>query len=403
MDGKTFTRDQFRLYELIWRRAVASQMTQAVYDVTTLQIAAGRYGLKASGSQLKFDGYLRLGSPKDLTESRGKQVPFIAQGAPLMLAETIPGGEQHFTEPPPHYTEAALVKELEEQGIGRPSTYATIIQTIQDRGYVRREQKKLLTTDLGVQVVELLVQYFGKVINIPYSAQLEAELDEIAEHKRTMLETLEQFYEPFHALLEVADKEIVAAPPVVIESDVVCEKCGRRMVVKEGRYGKFLACPGFPECRNTKPILEKIGVPCPKCHEGDVIARKTRGGGLFYGCSRYPECDFTSWDKPSATEKCPLCGSVMMEHLTSTRRKMMVCSNPDCEKALKTRKRAAAKAEAGATEATTTVKRRRGRPAGSTKAAAKAAPKRRGRPPMSASAAATKTTKTVRKRATKAE
>jgi len=357
-DGN-LTRDHIRLYDLIWRRALASQMTPAIYDVTTLEIKAGVYLLKASGSQLKFDGYLRLAPPKDLTEGRGKLTPYIEQGKTLTLSEAIRKGEQHFTKPPAHYTEASLVREMEKQGIGRPSTYAPTIQTIQDRGYVRREKKELLITELGVQVNDMLVQYFGEIVDIPFSADLETKLDEVAEHKRTMKETLNAFYKPFHELLEAADRQIVAAPPVVIESDVICEKCGRRMVIKEGRYGKFLACPGFPECRNTKSIPEKVGVTCPKCHEGEILVRKTRTGKKFYGCSRFPDCDFTVWDKPSATEKCPLCGGIMLEHITSTRKKILVCANPECENALKGRRPRVGAAEKNETSAVAKTRAKR--------------------------------------------
>jgi DNA topoisomerase-1 len=324
------SKDQYKLYKLIWNRAVASQMAEAVYENTTLVISGGEYGLRASGSILKFDGYLKLFDKKEQGDAR--EVPFIPAPAKLELYKVIPG-EQHFTEPPAHYTEAALVKELEEKGIGRPSTYAPIIQTIQDRGYVVRESKKLLVTELGQTVVDLLTQYFKDVINIPFSAELETELDEIAEHKVNKNVILKKFYEPFAKLLEEADKKIPKTPLPVVVSDVKCEKCGRMMVVKDGRYGKFLACPGFPECRNTKPILVKAGVKCPECG-GEVIVRKTKTGRIFYGCSNYPTCRFTSWDKPSATEKCPECGHYMVEHLERGGKIKLYCSNAKCPNAL---------------------------------------------------------------------
>lgn len=327
---KFLSKDQFKLYKLIWNRAVASQMSEAVYENTTLNISGGDYGLRASGSILKFDGYLRLSDKKDQGDSR--EVPFIAAPAALELYKVIPG-EQHFTEPPPHYTEAALVKELEDKGIGRPSTYAPIIQTIQDRGYVVRDGKKLLVTELGLTVVDLLTEYFKDVINIPFSAALETELDDIAGHKEDKLAILKKFYEPFSKLLAIADKEIKQVDLPVEVSDVKCEKCGRMMVVKEGRFGKFLACPGFPECRNTKPILVKAGVKCPDCG-GEVIVRKTKTGRIFYGCSNYPTCKFTSWDKPSATEKCPECGHYMVEHQERGGKVKLFCSNPKCPNAL---------------------------------------------------------------------
>lgn len=324
------SKDQYKLYKLIWNRAVASQMAEAVYESTTLNIKGGEYGLRASGSVLKFDGYLKLADKKEQGDSR--EVPYIPAPSPLELYKVVPG-EQHFTEPPPHYTEAALVKELEEKGIGRPSTYAPIIQTIQDRGYVVREGKKLLVTELGLTVVDLLTQYFKDVINIPFSAELETELDEIAEHKEDKLAILKKFYDPFSKLLKVAEVAIPKVDLPVEVSDVKCEKCGRMMVVKEGRYGKFLACPGFPECRNTKPILVKAGVKCPDCG-GEVIVRKTKTGRIFYGCSNYPTCKFTSWDKPSATEKCPECGHYMVEHLERGGKIKLYCSNVKCPNAL---------------------------------------------------------------------
>ena len=324
-------KDQFKLYSLIWARAVASQMSEAVYDSTSLVISAGDYGLRASGSVLKFDGWQRLLGNKELMAAGSKPVPFIKAGSKLLLHEILPG-EQHFTEPPAHYTEASLVKELEDKGIGRPSTYAPIIGTIQERGYVTKEGKKLLATELGKMVVEMLTTYFKDVINIPFSAELETELDEIAEHKIDKEETLNRFYQPFSKLLAEADQKIEKVKLEDEVSDVKCEKCGRMMVIKEGRFGKFLACPGFPECRNTKPILTKAGVACPLCG-GEVIVRKTKTGRTFYGCSNYPDCKFTSWDKPSQ-EKCPLCGQYMVEHVQKGGAVTLYCSDPACPKGL---------------------------------------------------------------------
>ncbi|MDY6346365.1 MAG: type I DNA topoisomerase [Succiniclasticum sp.] len=323
------TKEQFRLYELIWKRTMACQMAPARFDQTTLQIGAGPYELKASGSVLTFDGFLRLADKKD-TKKEGL-VPYIEPGHPLVLYK-VEHGVQHFTEPPAGYTEASLVKKMEEEGIGRPSTYAPIIQTIQARGYVVKEGKKLTATELGKKVVDLLTTYFGSIINIPYSAKMETELDEIAEHKVDKLTILKHFYMPFEELLEEADKVIPKDPPPLEKSGVTCEKCGREMVIREGRYGKFLACPGFPECRNTKPLLEKIGVPCPKCG-GDITIRRTKTGRVFYGCSNYPACDFTSWDKPT-TETCSLCGHMLLEHTDRGSKSRLVCSNADCANAL---------------------------------------------------------------------
>lgn len=320
------TKDQLRLYNLIWTRAVASQMTDARYDVTTLVIDAGDYQLRASGAVLKFAGFLEL-SGKSGDDEKEKRVPYLPAGTKLDLHKLLPA-EQHFTEPPAHFTEATLVKELEDKGIGRPSTYAPTIQTILDRGYVAKEGKKIVITELGILVVDMLTKYFTDLIDIPFSAELENELDEIAEHKADKNEIIQKFYDPFAQLLAIADKEIKAVEMPVEVSDVPCEKCGRMMVVKEGRFGKFLACPGFPECRNTKPILKKIGIKCPECG-GDVIERKTKSRRIFYGCANYPKCSFTSWDRPTE-QKCDKCGKMLLEHVERNGRKHLYCIDPGC-------------------------------------------------------------------------
>lgn len=342
-------KDQLRLYTLIWNRAVASQMTPAVYDVTTLLIGAGAYQLRASGSILKFDGFQKLSDKKDLAEDKDKSVPYLAAKTAVELYKLLPA-EQHFTEPPGHFTEATLVKELEDKGIGRPSTYSPTIQTILDRGYIAKEGKKLMITELGLLTIELLTTYFKDIIDIPFSAELETELDEIAEHQADKTKILEKFYGPFAKLMEKADKEIEVVETPVEVSDVQCEKCGRMMVVKQGRFGKFLACPGFPECRNTKPILVKIGVKCPECG-GEVIERKTKTRRIFYGCANYPNCKFTSWDKPTE-EKCPQCGHVLFERYEKNGNKKLYCANENCINGLKT---AAKKAKTTRAAKTTTT------------------------------------------------
>lgn len=320
-------KDQYRLYKLIWERTMASQMTAAQYEQTNLTISGDAYELKAVGSEMKFDGYLRLADKKDLKSEKNAPVPYIEAGSPLVLGKVMQG-EQHFTEPPARYTEASLVKKMEEEGIGRPSTYAPIIQTIQTRGYVAKEGKKLIATELGIRVVELLAAHFKDIIDIKYSAQMENDLDAIAENKEPMQKVLADFYQPFAHLLEEAEKVIPKDPPPLEKSGVICEKCGREMVIREGRFGKFLACPGFPECRNTKPILETIGVTCPDCG-GEVTVRRGKTGRIFYGCSNYPECKFTSWDKP-VNEVCPVCGKQMMEHAERRGQIRLVCSNEAC-------------------------------------------------------------------------
>lgn len=357
---KYLTNDQLKLYTLIWNRVVASQMTDAVYDVTTLTIDAAEYQLRATGSVLKFPGFLQLHSKYDDKEKDSK-VPYVEPGSKLLLYKLMPA-EQHFTEPPAHFTEATLIKELEEKGIGRPSTFAPTIVTLLTRGYVVKEAKKLLVTELGIMTVDMLTEYFKGLINIGFTAQMEEKLDEIAEKKHTKDEVLSEFYGPFKKDLDHAG---VAIPIVEIPlevSDVPCDKCndGTMMVIREGRFGKFLACPNFPKCRNTKPILHPIGVKCPKCG-ADILERKSKTGKVFYGCEKYPECDYTTWDKP-LNEKCPDCGAMMLEHVERNGSKRKFCSNPECSKArpVYASKTAAAKtteAKTTATKKTTAAKK----------------------------------------------
>lgn len=357
---KYLTNDQLKLYTLIWNRVVASQMTDAVYDVTTLTIDAADYQLRATGSVLKFPGFLQLHSKYDDKEKDSK-VPYVEPGSKLLLYKLMPA-EQHFTEPPAHFTEATLIKELEEKGIGRPSTFAPTIVTLLTRGYVVKEAKKLLVTELGIMTVDMLTEYFKGLINIGFTAQMEEKLDEVAEKKHTKDEVLSEFYGPFKKDLDHAG---VAIPIVEIPlevSDVPCDKCndGTMMVIREGRFGKFLACPNFPKCRNTKPILHPIGVKCPKCG-ADILERKSKTGKVFYGCEKYPECDYTTWDKP-LNEKCPDCGAMIVEHVERNGSKRKFCSNPECSKArpVYASKTAAAKtteAKTTATKKTTAAKK----------------------------------------------
>lgn len=368
------TNDQLKLYTLIWNRVVASQMTDAVYDVTTLTIDAADYQLRATGSVLKFPGFLQLHSKYDDKEKDSK-VPYVESGTKLLLYKLMPA-EQHFTEPPAHFTEATLIKELEEKGIGRPSTFAPTIVTLLTRGYVVKEAKKLLVTELGIMTVDMLTEYFKGLINISFTAQMEEKLDEVAEKKHTKDEVLSEFYGPFKKDLDHAG---VAIPIVEIPlevSDVPCDKCndGTMMVIREGRFGKFLACPNFPKCRNTKPILHPIGVKCPKCG-ADILERKSKTGKVFYGCERYPDCDYTTWDKP-LNEECPECKSMMVEHVERNGSKRKFCSNPECSKArpVYASKTAAAKtteAKTTATKKTPAAKKTTAKKTTATKTAAK--------------------------------
>lgn len=326
---KYLNKDQLRLYTLVWQRFAASQMTPAVYDTMSVTIGAGsRYQLRAAGSQLKFAGFTKVYAGADATKKeKDVLLPDLAEQDELNLAKTLP--QQHFTEPPPRYNDASLVKTLEEKEIGRPSTYAPIIETIQARGYVQRIDKHFQPTELGFVVVDMLETYFKDIVDVKFTANLENELDEIAEGKVGKNQLLREFYGPFEETLEEADKAIGHVELPVEVSNVKCELCGRMMVVKQGRFGKFLACPGFPECRNTKPLLRDTGVKCPKCG-GSIMERRTRRGRVFYGCENYPDCDYTTWDTPQK-ETCEKCGSFLLKHHFKNGRGMLYCSNDACE------------------------------------------------------------------------
>ncbi|MBP5200069.1 MAG: type I DNA topoisomerase [Schwartzia sp.] len=322
------TGDQLKLYTLIWQRFVACQMSPAVYDTLAVGIAGGkRYACRASGSVMKFPGFTAIYAENGGKKEKDVVLPELSVGDVLDLSAILP--EQHFTEPPPRYNEASLVKTLEEKGIGRPSTYAPIIETIIARGYVVRVEKTFRPTELGEIVVKMLEEYFKDIVDVQFTATLENELDEIADGKRGKNKFLADFYSPFEKTLEKADEAIGHVELPVEESDEVCEHCGRRMVVKQGRYGKFLACPGFPECRNTKPFLKETGAFCPRCG-GSIVERRTRRGRMFYGCKNYPDCDFVTWDMPEATP-CPECGSLVLRHYFKNGRTLRYCVNDSCK------------------------------------------------------------------------
>lgn len=323
---KYLTEEQFKLYSLIWQRYLASQMAPAVLDVTRVDITAAGYLFRATGVVLKFAGFLRLtGEKVEEEDATGELLPDLAEGEELSLLELVP--KQHWTQPPPRYTEATLVRALEENGIGRPSTYAPTIETILKRGYVTRKNKQLCPTELGKTVVELLKAYFPGIIDIEFTAAMEDKLDAVEEGKGDWVEVLRDFYLPFKEELSRADLELRRIKVVEDGSDETCDKCGRQMVVKTGRFGKFLACPGFPECRNTRPLNVGTGVSCPRCG-AELVLRRSKKGRSFYGCSRYPECDFTTWDKP-VKEKCPACGEMMVQR-NSYRRNFLVCTSKEC-------------------------------------------------------------------------
>ena len=320
-------RDQLRLYTLIWQRFAASQMSAAVYDTIAAQIAAGDYQLRAHGSKLKFKGYTAVYVGAEIAKKeKDTLLPELEAGDALALSDLKP--EQHFTEPPPRYNDASIVKTLEEMGIGRPSTYAPIIETIQKRGYVERREKQFRPTELGFIVTDMLEEYFKDIVDVKFTANLEGELDEVADGTLDKNDLLRKFYDPFDETLRQAEDVIgeVEIPDEV--TDIPCDKCGRMMVVKQGRFGKFLACPGFPDCRNAKPLLRDTGVACPKCG-GKIVERKSRRGRAFFGCDHYPDCDYTTWDEPQQ-EKCKVCGSFMQKHRYRTGRSILYCSNEAC-------------------------------------------------------------------------
>lgn len=309
------SRDQHRLYKLVWERFVASQMASAVLDTMTVDISAADVTFRAVGSKVKFPGFMKVyveGNDDGTTED-DKYLPVLKQGDELNNNGIEP--KQHFTQPPPRYSEARLVRMMEEMGIGRPSTYAPTLETIQKRGYVAMEEKRFVPTELGDLVIQLMAEFFPEILNVEFTAHMEEELDFVEEGKVDWVRVLDEFYTTFEKRLEVAEEEMKEIEIQDEITDVLCEKCGRHMVIKMGRFGKFLACSGFPDCRNAKPIVKEIGVTCPKCKEGHVVERRSKKGRIFYGCDKYPDCDFVSWDKP-ADKPCPNCSSMLVEKNT---------------------------------------------------------------------------------------
>ncbi|HNS39957.1 MAG TPA: DNA topoisomerase, partial [Promineifilum sp.] len=332
------SKDQFRLYKLIWERFVASQMAPALYDTVSADVWAGAvsipvserpYLFRASGSTLTFRGFLAVYGADDPGDENGDdpdapQIPSDLQtGEPIDLLKLLP--DQHFTQPPPRYSEASLVKALEEHNIGRPSTYASIISTIQNRGYVEQEQKRLRPTEIGRVVNDMLVEYFPNVLSVDFTARMEDELDEIAEGK-PWVPVIDEFYQQFSKSLAVADEALpkldLKKEPEFVGRD--CPLCGHPLVYREGRFGRFIGCSDFPKCRYTEQILVKVGVTCPKCG-GDLIEKRTKRGRIFYGCSNYPDCDWTSWKRP-LPQPCPVCNGLLVQENKDTA-KCMDCGN----------------------------------------------------------------------------
>ena len=318
---ESLQRDQFRLYQLIWKRFVASQMAPAQYETTSVRIGAGEYIFTVSASKIVFDGFMSVYKTDDDNEETNALAKGLDENSVLTLDDV--NGTQHFTQPPAHFTEASLVKALEEQGIGRPSTYAPTISTIIARHYVIKENKNLYISELGNAVNNIMMTAFPTIVDVKFTANMESLLDGVAEGTVEWKEIIRNFYPDLKVAIDEAEKELEHVKIEDEVTDVICDKCGRNMVIKYGPHGKFLGCPGFPECHNTKPYLEKIGVACPKCGK-DVILKKTKKGRMFYGCEGYPECDFVSWQKPS-DKKCPKCGGYMIEKGSK-----LVCADETC-------------------------------------------------------------------------
>lgn len=319
----SLSKEQYKLYNLIWRRFVASQMEDSVFDVLNVECKIEDLTFKATGSKLKFDGYTKI---YNFTEREDKILPSLDEGEILKIQEYNP--QQHFTSPPPRYTEASLVKTLEELGIGRPSTYAPTITTILNREYVEKDGASLVPTELGIIVTKILDENFQKFMEVDFTADMESQLDQIEEGNAEWKNVVEEFYSPLAEAIRVAIEKIEKVN-MDEETDEICELCGSNMVIKYGRFGKFMACKNYPECKNTKPIVSKIGVKCPKCKEGDIIMRKSKKKKVFYGCSNYPDCDFVAWNKP-VEEPCEVCGSYMYEKYSKSGTKI-VCSNKECK------------------------------------------------------------------------
>ncbi|MGN0342601.1 MAG: type I DNA topoisomerase [Roseburia sp.] len=319
---ESLSRDQFRLYQLIWNRFVASRMNGAKYETTSVKISAGKYGFSVSASKLLFDGFMSVYT-SDEVEKGQQNVLLTSIDTDTRLTLEDVEQKQHFTQPPAHFTEASLVKTLEELGIGRPSTYAPTITTILARRYIVKENKNLYVTELGEAVNSIMKQSFPTIVDEHFTANMESLLDGVAEGKVPWKQVVSNFYPDLNDAVETAEKELEKVQIADEVTEVICENCGRNMVIKYGPHGKFLACPGFPECRNTKPYFEKIGVACPKCGK-DIVLKKTQKGRRYYGCEANPECDFMSWPKP-VEKKCPSCGGYMVEKGSK-----LCCANEQC-------------------------------------------------------------------------
>ena len=330
------SQDQYKLYKLIWERFIACQMSAALYDSTNITLESGSHTFRASGSVLKFKGYMKVyveGS--DSEKEKESVLPELTKGQAIELLKI--DSAQHFTKPPVRYSEAALVHALEENGIGRPSTYAPTITTIISRGYVRRVKKQLVPTELGMITTDIMKKSFENIVDIEFTAEMEGKLDKVEDGKASWVQVLKDFYPDFEKSLEEAHKNVEKVKIKDEESDVVCEKCGRKMVYKISKFGRFLACPGYPECKNTKTIRTETGTKCPKCG-GEILSKKSRKGKTYYGCENNPKCDFMVWDAPVKKEKCPECGSLLLKR--KGRNAKTYCSNESCKYEVKAERKA---------------------------------------------------------------
>lgn len=316
------TKDQHKLYKLIWERYVSSLMSPARFDSSTIEVKNGDHLIRANGSKMIFEGFLKVYSFAAVND---KMLPDLSEGEKLKLLDITP--EQHYTQPPSRFTEASLVKELEEKGIGRPSTYAPTISTVISRGYVGRDKKNLFPTELGLIINEIMVNYFSRIIEVNFTADMEAQFDKVSEGQLPWKDVISNFYGDFKELIEKAEVDIEKVD-LTEPTDIPCEKCGNMMNIKHGRFGKFLACSNYPECKNTKPILKKIGVKCPECEDGEIVERKTKKLKTFYGCSSFPDCNFMTWHKPS-DKPCPTCGKLMLEYKTKKKHEYR-CLDKEC-------------------------------------------------------------------------
>jgi len=319
--------EQYKLYNLIWCRFVASQMTNCILNSISVDAINNDYTFRVTGTSIKFEGFMKVYKYVTEDEEDSQKIPQLSEDD-ILISKKIEG-KQHFTQPPARFSEASLVKTLEENGIGRPSTYAPIISTLLDRKYIKKEKKTIYATELGNIVNNIVSEYFKQIVDVEFTADMENKLDNIEEGKENWNKVVDEYFKPLEKSIEIAEKEVAKITIEDEVTDIKCDKCVRNMVIKHGRFGDFLACPGYPECKNTKPIVEELNVSCPKCG-GKVVVRKSKKGRKFYGCSNYPECDFVSWFEPS-DEKCPECGSYMVKKSSKSKGEYLECSNSECK------------------------------------------------------------------------